>query len=145
MSELSQANADALIAMPKCRVDDKRWLFPSPTVRYAIDLTSPDQREKFVLDITGSRIKLSKVSLQNRGRIDVVLVRVDIDGAPHRNPDGQEIDCPHIHVYREGWGDKWAAPLPPSFTVTTDLWTTLHDFLAYCNVSDPPIFDHSIL
>ena len=25
------------------------------------------------------------------------------DGAPHRNPDGQEIPCPHLHVYRQEW------------------------------------------
>ncbi|MFW9280162.1 DUF6978 family protein [Glaesserella parasuis] len=26
------------------------------------------------------------------------MVRLDIEGPPHRNPDGEEIICPHIHL-----------------------------------------------
>jgi hypothetical protein len=33
---ISQADADALIAMEKQRVDDKQWLFPEPGGRLAI-------------------------------------------------------------------------------------------------------------
>jgi hypothetical protein len=36
--DLSQAEADALIAMDKQRVDDKQWLFPGPGSRLAIPL-----------------------------------------------------------------------------------------------------------
>ena len=36
-----------------------------------------------------------------------------IDAAPyHINPDGTELrDTPHMHIYREGYGDKWAEPI----------------------------------
>jgi hypothetical protein len=37
-------------------------------------------------------------------------MRLDLDGPPHRNPDDEEIPWPHLHVYREGYGDKWASP-----------------------------------
>ena len=30
--------------------------------------------------------------------------------APHPNPHGTEIPCPHIHIYREDYDDKCAYP-----------------------------------
>lgn len=106
--EIMQADADALIAMEKQRVDDKQWLFPAEGGRLAIPLASSDNRENFMLDVTRGRIKFRKASYQSRARQAIVLMRLCLDGAPHRNPDGQELACPHLHIYREGYGDKWA-------------------------------------
>ncbi|MBV9499496.1 MAG: hypothetical protein JO138_08980 [Acidobacteriaceae bacterium] len=97
---ISQAEADALISMEKQRVDDKQWFFPEPGSRLAIPLTSPDKRENFMLDVTRGQIKLTKATYQNRARQAIVLMRLDLDGRPHRNPDDQEIPCPHLHIYR---------------------------------------------
>jgi hypothetical protein len=58
-----------------------------------------------------ARIDLIKGTYQNRARYVVVLVRLDFGGKPHRNPDGEEIASPHLHIYREGVGDKWAYPV----------------------------------
>ena len=49
--DLLQAEADALIAMEKHRVDDEEWSFPAPGERVAIPLTSSDKRENFMLDV----------------------------------------------------------------------------------------------
>lgn len=69
----------------------------------------------------------------------MVLYRLDIDGAPHRNPDGEEIPCPHLHVYREGYGDKWAVPAPADkFPNTSDLFAALGSFMTHCNITDWP-------
>lgn len=68
----------------------------------------------------------------------MILARLDIGGPPHRNPDGEEIACPHLHVYREGYGDKWAFPLPDSFSNHEDAWKTLFEFMDFCNVSTRP-------
>lgn len=68
----------------------------------------------------------------------VTLVRLDFGGAPHRNPDDVEVSSPHLHVYREGFGDKWAIPLPPIFTNPMDAWLTLTEFMRYCNIAEPP-------
>ena len=71
----------------------------------------------------------------------IILVRLDFGGPPHRNPDGEEIGCPHLHTYREGYGDKWAAEVPTDkFSDLSDLWTTLGDFMTLCNVVKPPNF-----
>lgn len=98
--------------MEKRRVDEQEWLFPPPGNSVAIPLTSVDKRENFILDVTRAQIKLTKATFQNRARAAIILMRLDLDGPPHRNPDGEEIPCPHLHIYREGHADKWAVPAP---------------------------------
>ena len=46
---LTQDDADRLMAMEKRAVDEKQWLFPIPGDRFAIPLISVDKRESFVL------------------------------------------------------------------------------------------------
>ena len=136
---LTQAEADALIALEKHRVNEERSDFPMGGQSLVLPLQSPDRREQFLLDVSRGRIDLLKVKMQNRGRQVVVLVRLDLGGAPHRNPDGEEISVPHLHVYREGYGDKWALPVPADvFTSTNDVWRTLEEFMRFCNISQPP-------
>lgn len=55
-------------------------------------------------------------------------------GNTHTNPDKTDIGGTHLHIYREGYDDKWALPLPGIFTNTNDLVKTLKEFLAYCKV-----------
>ena len=125
--------------MEKHRTSDDHSGFPMGGESVSLPLQSADGREQFLLDMSRGRIDLRKVKMQNRGRKVVVLVRLDLGGAPHRNPDGEEVGTPHIHVYQEGYGDKWAFPVPrDSFRELTDVWTTLADFLRYCNVTQPP-------
>jgi hypothetical protein len=105
----------------------------------SLPLQSPDRRENFFLDISRGRIDLRKVKLQNRARQVVVLVRLDLGGAKHRNPDGAELAAPHLHLYREGFGDKWAWAVPADkFPKTDDVWVTFNDFLRFCNITQPP-------
>jgi len=136
---LTQDEADKLMAMEKRAVDEKDWLFPVPGARIAILLTSLDKRESFMLDVTRAQIKLTKATYQNRARTAIILMRLDLDGPPHRNPDGVEIPCPHLHIYREGYGDKWAIPPPPgTYKNTVDLFATFATFMQQCNVTHPP-------
>jgi hypothetical protein len=137
--DLTQIEADALIAMEKHRKDDKEWEFPGPGQRLAIELTSPDKRESFMLDITRSQLKLTKATYQNRARQVVILMRLDLDGPPHRNPDDQDVPCPHLHIYREGYGDKWAVPAPALvYPDTKDLFSTFESFMQHCNITQKP-------
>jgi len=39
------------------------------------------------------------------------LVRVEVDAPPHTNPDLEIVGRNHIHIYREGYGMRWAYPL----------------------------------
>jgi hypothetical protein len=136
--DISQDEADALIAMEKLFVDENDWTFPAAGEQLTRELTSPDKRENFMLDITRAQIKLSKATYQNRARTAIVLMRLDLDGPPHRNPDGQEIPCPHLHIYREGYGDRWVIPAPPGhYANTADLFATCEAFMEHCNITGP--------
>jgi hypothetical protein len=97
-----------------------------------------DKRENFVLDITRAQIKLTKATYQNRARQAIILMRLDLDGRPHRNPDRVQIPCPHLHIYREGFGDKWAIAAPADrYGNPTDLFLMCEAFLQHCNITGP--------
>ena len=143
---VTQAEADALIAMPKIRVNETIWNFPGPGGSVSVPLLSENKRENFLLDVSRGQINLLKGTYQNRARQVVILVRLDVNGSPHYNPDGVRIPSPHIHLYREGYGDKWAYPLPEGqFLMIDDRWETLQDFMDYCNIIHPPNFHQGIL
>jgi hypothetical protein len=140
---LSQSEADAFIAMPKVRTDETEWAFSGAAL--AIPLTSEDRRTNFFLDLSRGRISLAKGKYQNRVHQSVILVRLDFGGAPHRNPDGVEMTCPHLHIYREGYGDKWAFAVPADkFSNISDTWATLEDFMRYCTITQPPIIQRGL-
>jgi len=134
--DIAQAEADLLIEMEKRFVDDEDWTFPGAGERIGLALTSLDKRENFVLDVTRAQIKLTKATYQNRARGAIILMRLDLNGPPHRNPDGEEIPCPHLHTYREGFSDKWAVPAPLSrYTNPMDLFSTCEAFMQHCNIT----------
>lgn len=140
--DITQAEADALISMEKHRADDQTRDFPNLGGCISVPLLSVDKQESFVLDIRRGRIDLLRGTYQNRGRQVVVLIRLDVGGQPHCNPDGQEVPAPHLHIYREGYGDKWAMPVPgEAFPNASDLYQTLRSFMVYCNVTRQPVIE----
>ena len=142
---LSQTEADALMEMGKRRVDGTVWDYPDLGGYTTVPLVSSDGREQFLLDLRRARIDLRKGTYQNRGRQVVILARLDFGSAPHRNPDGEEIGSPHLHLYREEFGDKWAYPVPSDrFSNLPDAWLTLEDFMQFCNIIEPPFFQRGL-
>jgi hypothetical protein len=136
---LTQSDADVLLAMEKHKVEDTPYEYPSLGGGLRIPLQSLDKRELFFLDITRSQVVLTKGTYQNRARGVAILARLDFGGAPHRNPDDQEIPCPHLHLYREGYGDRWAIPLPTErFSDASDSWLLLLEFMQFVNITVPP-------
>ena len=137
--DLTQYEADELLSMEKYRLDDTQWIMPDLGGRVTIPLVSSDRREEFVLDLYRGRINLCKGSYQNRVRQVVALARLDFGGSPHRNPDGKELGPNHLHIFREGYGDKWAQPVPEElFPHLDDPWRTFHDSMTFCNVVEFP-------
>ncbi len=129
---LTQTEADTLISMPKLRVNDDTWDYPNSGGSLCVPLVSQDNREEFNLDIYRGRINLLKGTHQSRARQVIVLVRLDFGGSPHRNPNDEEIGSPHLHIYREGYGHKWAIPVPEDkFPNISDLYATLLSHLKF--------------
>jgi len=156
---LAQSEADDLINISKMKVSDDNYGFPRPGESLTIPIISQDEQENFLVDISRGRIRLTKYSYQERYQTIIILVRLDLDGPPHTNPDvvnvplsyltpynGQIIDCPHLHLYVEGFMDKWAIPAPnDEFPDTINLYKTLQDFFRYCNVVEPPKMHWEVL
>jgi hypothetical protein len=137
---LTQAEADALMAMPKRQSDDEWRDYPVLGGAVSVPLVSMDRREAFVLDIHRGHIDMVKGTYQNRARRAIVLARLDFGAQSHRNPDGEEVGCPHLHVYREGHGDKWAVALSEeAFSDPDDRWALLQDFVRYCSIIEAPL------
>lgn len=146
---ISQSDANTLIAREKHRQDDKKYCFTQTRLDYRIPLISADGREGFSLDLWRGGISLQKAKFQNRARKAIVLLRLDLDTKPHVNPDGERIIGPHIHIYREGFEDRWAyllnsAQFQSVFQDVTDEWQTLQDFIHYANISRPPFIGRGL-
>ena len=137
---LTQAEANTLIAMKKTFVNTSTITI-TPGSDETYDLIEDNGREQFMLDIWRGTIRLSKVKYQARGRKTIVLVRLDIDGAPHTNPDGKKIAGTHLHLYQEGYEDKWAYQIDPKdFGDITNIRRVFEDFCRYCNIENIPAF-----
>ncbi len=136
---LTQQEADFLIRLQKKFESDDLLILGNTSLNYERTLVSLDGREKFSLDVWRGSLNLKKYKLQNRTRSVEILVRVDIHGAPHKNPDGMIIPCPHIHIYREKYGDKWAYPLSNyKFRDPDNIIVTFEDFAKICNIVKYP-------
>ena len=136
---LTQAEADALLALPKRPASDEVHEYPAAGAKLSVPLVSHDGREEFALDVSRGRVDLARAKYQNRARRVVPLARLDINGRPHTNPDGAAAPRTHLHLYREGFGLAWALSAPADkFTCPNDLAVALDDFLRFCNVDPRP-------
>jgi len=143
---LSQDEADFLMSMEKRFVPSPPTISLLPGADLTYELTNEINRERFLLDLGRSAIRLSKVKFQTRARKTIVLARLDINGAPHTNPDGIRIGGTHLHIYREGFETKWAYPLDRAqFPNLTDIAQTLEDFCQYCNILDSPSYQIELI
>jgi len=135
---LTQHEADWLLKLSKA-FEKTDPISLNPGVDETHDLFNDTEKEQFKLDIRRGSIKLTKVTNQHRARKSCILVRLDIDGPPHQNPDGSKVPCPHIHLFKEGDDDKWVYPVDISeFSDLTDPEQVFHDFCQFCNITNPP-------
>lgn len=75
----------------------------------------------------------------------MTLARLDFGGPPHRNPDGDEIGSPHLHLYRAGWGDRWAEPVSlEHFSNPGDTWQLLEDFMRLWKIVTAPVIQKEL-
>ena len=112
---------------------------PHGNRKVTIPLLSSDDKEQFELYLRRGKIDLMKGTYQNHTQEKIVLVRLDFGNSRHRNPDGKWIDGPHLHRYREGYGDKWAYGVPSDkFKDLKNPQKILEDFMAFCNIVKPP-------
>ena len=129
---LTQAEADILLSMEKHRADDERRRLPDTGGGLTVPLISVDRAELFHLDIRRGRMNLAKGTMQNRARTTAVLARIDVGGAPHRNPDGEEPRAPtFIYIEKDTVIVGRFQLSVEEFADPSDHWQTLLDFYAF--------------
>lgn len=137
---LTQEEADNLLyRTEKHRISDSFYDYPVFGGTLVVPLLSVDKKQEFLLDISKGRINLIKGKFQTRARRIIILARLDFGGPPHRNPDDEEIPSPHLHIYREGFGVKFAFPIPKDiFTNIDDKMKLMGEFMDYCKITLKP-------
>jgi hypothetical protein len=133
---LSQNNADQLIGMRKKFIRNSDLVLHEP-FDFSVDLISEDGEEMFALDLRQGTIYLKKIRYQNRYDETIQLVRYESRGI-HQNPPelgGDKIEGPHIHMYKEGYGDKFAIPAE-DFDNPEDVIESLKKFCEICNIEE---------
>ena len=136
---LTQSDAKYLIEVLKVIKSGEIITFPSPGEQTVLEAQSDElSSDKFLFYINRKgQYNLKKCTYVSRYNNVYNLLRVDINGPPHDNPDGTTVHCPHIHIYKEGYNLSWAYPLEVEIkTDPKDLIMVLIDFLKYNNLKD---------
>lgn len=136
---LTQEEANELIAMLK-KCADKECGLPNQGHRIDLDVEGEKKGCKFVISVNRQAVRSDKVSFNARYRKgDVTLLRLDMGPTQvHQNPDelgGERITGPHLHIYTEPYGDKYAIPYSSN---NNDIGRLFYEFLERFNVNPKP-------
>jgi hypothetical protein len=144
-SDLDQGMADYLIEVRKTLLDPDIPLVFRMGMKAEINLQSDDgthSRELFRMLVHRSSLDPRSATYQLLVRRSTVLLRLDLGGPTHRNPDDLIVPCPHLHRYRPGFGDRWASkPEEADFPNLSNPYTSLKEFMFFCNVTRLPIIE----
>lgn len=135
---LSQKEIDELLEILKhIEYDQSMFAFPQKGEKEVLTAYSLDKRTMFLIDITPGKSRNNKISFQERYKKDVILLRLDMNGPPHTNPDGEKLSGNHLHIAREGYDDRFAIEVPERLIDEKSRLRTLINFLEYCKIDNP--------
>lgn len=139
---ITQAEYDLLMGQDKSFEDliTPIQLGPAP-LQWVRQINSITSKEDFLLDFYRGSFELSKYTINKRYRQTVILLRYDNSGR-HTNPDGVLFDGPHVHLYREGYNDKFAFPVSEVNVNHTDtMEEVFKKILHFCNIKQVPTIE----
>jgi hypothetical protein len=138
---LSQEAADHLAQVAKQITSARVIVIPASGKRMEWQASADQEKHRFYLNMRRGLKVPTQLTLQERYETNEILLRLDIDGPPHGNPDGTVVPTPHLHIYREGYDAKWAFPVPPDLDISSvDPLQVLVNFLLYCGITPiPPV------
>ncbi len=137
---MTQAEAQGLIQVLKKILQHGKLYLPCSGSKAQFELCSVfSDKDRFTVFVNRvSTIRKDKYTLLLRYGKDKGLLRIDIGGPDHTNPDGTIVPCPHIHIQKKDSGarDAWATEIPAVFGNVEDRIETFKIFLQYCNVNN---------
>lgn len=112
-------------------------LGPAP-IQWSRKINSTSSKEIFLLDFYRGDFELSKYTINKRYRQTVIMLRYD-NGGRHTNPDGVTFEGRHVHLYKEGFNDKFAFPVSEIGVNDTDtMETVFNKIMHFCNINRLP-------
>lgn len=140
--DLTQSDAESLIKNKKIVKNIRPIEFNYPIRGGVLEIEVIDEfKNEYVIGIRQRKIELIKRSHNLRYAKSVTLIRIDYD-REHCNPDGNNVGIPHIHVYKEGFNDKFAYKLSDYGIIIenqTDIKELLNKFLEFINADEVKI------
>jgi hypothetical protein len=143
---LTQIEFDHIMSLQKQFEDSITPLILGPgPIRWTRILVSTETKEEFIMDYRKGHISISKFTINHRFRNSVNLLRYDHTGR-HTNPDGVTLDGPHIHLYREGFDDKFAVPATEmGINISDEIQLIFRKVLQICNIQNSPAINLNLL
>ena len=120
--------------------------FPSKTKEAQLHLISWNSRNRYILYINRKSNITTRYTLQNKIHDSFILLRLDLDTKPHRNPNGEKISGNHLHLFDRGdTSGSWAFELTdpdlnilfpqfPFAEITKSETTQIEQFRLFCNL-----------
>jgi len=118
----------------------------SPHTKWSKEIVAPDYKEMFILDYYRGKIEI-KYTYNKRYRKSTVILRFDSFGR-HTNPgpNFEKFDGPHVHIFKEGYDDKFAYPIEVlNITPTENDQEVLEKICTYFNITARPSIQLSML
>lgn len=115
-------------------------LGPAP-IQWSRQINSLANKEVFLLDFYRGSFELSRYTVNKRYRQTVIMLRYD-NGGRHTNPDGVLFQGKHVHLYREGYNDKFAFPVSEiGITDIDQMETVFNKIMQFCNIKRFPTIE----
>jgi hypothetical protein len=136
---ITQSDFDTLIKEEKVFSDLINPLILSPPpINWTREIKATNSKNIYLLDFYRGSFELSRYTYNKRYRQSIILLRYD-NGGRHTNPDGVSFDGPHVHIFREGYNDKFAFPVSElNINETNSIDEVVTKLLLFCNVIKIP-------
>lgn len=136
---MTQDEYDYLMLQEKTFEDKFTIIQISPApIKWTKEIKCKTTSNKYLLDFYRGSFELSKFTANKRFRQTLIMLRYD-NGGRHTNPDGETFEGPHVHLFKEGFNDKFAYPISIINIEETDtMEVRFKKILHFCNIKDCP-------
>lgn len=131
---LTQEKFNELMSLEKF-IEAKKYLLPGQNEKNSVSVSDVNGYEKFILDVNRKGSFENKCTIQTRyiNEGTTIIVCLDINGPEHMNPDGRILSRNHIHIYKEGFEDKYAYDLDEfDWDLFQNIFSLILLFADYC-------------
>jgi len=139
---ITQSDFNSIINEEKVFSDLINPLTLSPVpINWSREIKAVNSKNTFYLDFYRGSFELTRYTYNKRYRQSIILIRYD-SGGRHTNPDGASFDGPHVHLFREGYNDKYAFPISElNIDDENTIDEVLNKLLQFCNITKRPAIE----